>query len=105
MTDCLRSNGQTGSQHLKQRLRSSYIWVIGGQVAISDHVRIEDRVMIGSQSGVPKSLSKGQVVSGTPAMPHRIWLKTRGLITRLPQFYDRLRGLEKKVDEMERRLK
>jgi len=88
-----------GSVHIGKEV------VIGGQVAISDHVRIEDRVMIGSQSGVPKSLSKGQVVSGTPAMPHRIWLKTRGLITRLPQFYDRLRGLEKKVDEMERRLK
>jgi len=78
--------------------------VIGGQVAISDHVVVEDRAMIGSQSGVPKPVSKGEIVSGTPAMPHRLWLKTSGLIPRLPQFYDRLRHLEKKIDALEKRL-
>ncbi len=79
--------------------------IIGGQVAVSDHVKIEDRVMIGSQSGVPKSISKGQIVSGTPAMPHRLWLKTRGLITRLPEAMERLRGLEKQVKDLENRFK
>jgi len=79
--------------------------IIGGQVAVSDHVKIEDRVMIGSQSGVPKSISKGQIVSGTPAMPHRLWLKTRGLITRLPEAMERLRGLEKQVKDLENRFR
>jgi len=79
--------------------------IIGGQVAISDHVRIEDGAMIGSQSGVAKSLSRGDVVSGPPAMPHRLWLKTRGLITRLPDFAKRLRHLEKKMEELEKRNK
>ena len=78
--------------------------VIGGQVAVSDHVSIGDRVMIGSQSGVPKSIPEGEIVSGTPVMPHRLWLKTRGLITRLPQLYRRFRGLEKKIRELETRL-
>ena len=79
--------------------------VIGGQVAIADHVKIENNVMIGSQSGVPKSLSKGQIVSGTPAMPHKLWLRVSKLITRLPQFNDRLRSLEKKLQQFESRLK
>lgn len=79
--------------------------IIGGQVAISDHVKVADGVMIGSQSGVPKSLSKGQIVSGTPAMPHRLWLKTRGLITRLPQVSDRLRNLERKIEKLEKMIK
>jgi UDP-3-O-[3-hydroxymyristoyl] glucosamine N-acyltransferase len=79
--------------------------IIGGQVAISDHVRVGDRAMIGSQSGVPKSIGPGEVVSGTPSMPHRIWLKTRGMITRLPQYVNRLRNLEKKVEAMERILR
>ena len=79
--------------------------IIGGQVAISDHVKVADGVMIGSQSGVPKSLSKGQIVSGTPAMPHRLWLKTRGLITRLPQVSERLRNIEKKIERLEKKLK
>ncbi|MBW1667483.1 MAG: UDP-3-O-(3-hydroxymyristoyl)glucosamine N-acyltransferase [Deltaproteobacteria bacterium] len=76
--------------------------IIGGQSAISDHVKIGDRAMIGSKSGVAKSLPPGEIVSGVPAMPHRIWLKTRGLITKLPDLVKRLRVLEKRVDELER---
>ncbi|MCK7510662.1 MAG: UDP-3-O-(3-hydroxymyristoyl)glucosamine N-acyltransferase [Desulfobacterales bacterium] len=52
--------------------------VIGGQAAIRDHLRVEDRAMIGSQSGVAKSLGQGEIVSGSPAIPHRVWLKTSG---------------------------
>jgi UDP-3-O-[3-hydroxymyristoyl] glucosamine N-acyltransferase len=75
--------------------------VIGGQVGINDHIRIGDRAMIGSQSGVAKSVSPGQVVSGTPSMPHRLWLRTTRLILHLPEMYDRLRRLDKKVEELE----
>jgi len=73
--------------------------IIGGQVAISDHVEIGDRVMIGSKSGIAKSVSSGEVVSGTPSMPHRLWLKTSGLIKRLPLFNERLKHLEKKGEK------
>jgi UDP-3-O-[3-hydroxymyristoyl] glucosamine N-acyltransferase len=75
--------------------------VIGGQAAVADHLQISDRVMIGSQAGVAKSISQGKVVSGSPAMPHRLWLKTSSLITRLPEFFARLRGLEKKLSDLE----
>lgn len=85
-----------GSAHLGRQV------VIGGQVAVGDHVEVSDRVMIGSQSGVPKSIPEGQVVSGTPAMPHRLWLKTSGLIPRLPDFVARLRTLEKKLADLEK---
>jgi UDP-3-O-[3-hydroxymyristoyl] glucosamine N-acyltransferase len=78
--------------------------IIGGQVGIGDHVSVGDGAMIGSQSGVAKSLKPGEVVSGTPAMPHRLWLKTRGLLTRLPDLTDRVRRLEKRVEDLLRRL-
>ena len=79
--------------------------IIGGQVGISDHVSVGDKAMIGSQSGIAKSVSSGEVVSGTPSMPHRLWLKTSGLIKKLPRFSERLRHLERKLEELERRLK
>jgi len=88
----------SGSVHIGRQV------IIGGQVAISDHVEIGDRVMIGSQSGVPKSIPSGEVVSGTPAMPHRLWLKTSGIIKRLPEFNEHLRHLEKRVAELEKNL-
>jgi UDP-3-O-[3-hydroxymyristoyl] glucosamine N-acyltransferase len=78
--------------------------VLGGQVGISDHLEIGDRVMIGSQSGVAKSIPPGEIVSGTPTMPHRLWLKTSGLIMRLPKLFERLRNLEKRLDGIEKRL-
>jgi UDP-3-O-[3-hydroxymyristoyl] glucosamine N-acyltransferase len=77
--------------------------VIGGQVAIRDHLRVDDRAMIGSQSGVAKSLGVGEIVSGSPAIPHRLWLKTSALIPHLPDFVARLRRLEKRLDDLEKR--
>ncbi|MBW2029266.1 MAG: UDP-3-O-(3-hydroxymyristoyl)glucosamine N-acyltransferase [Deltaproteobacteria bacterium] len=74
--------------------------VIGGQVGVSDHVTIGDGVMIGSQSGVAKSLPKGSIVSGTPAIPHRLWLRTSSLLARLPEINERLRKVEKLINEM-----
>jgi UDP-3-O-[3-hydroxymyristoyl] glucosamine N-acyltransferase len=79
--------------------------VIGGQVGFADHIEIGDRVMIGSKSGVAKSVPSGEVVSGIPTMPHRLWLKTRGHIRRLPEYFERLKELENKVKELEEQLK
>ena len=77
--------------------------VIGGQAAIRDHLRVGDRAMIGSQSGVAKNLGPGEIVSGSPAIPHRLWLKTSALIPQLPDWVARLRRLEKRLADLEKR--
>ncbi len=77
--------------------------IIAGQVGLADHVDIGDRAIIGSQSGIAKSVLPGEVLFGSPAMPHRLWLKTSGLIKKLPQFSERLRALEKKIEEFEKK--
>ena len=79
--------------------------VIGGQVGIKDHVKIGDRAMIGSAAGVHKSIASGEAVLGNPTMPPRLWLKTRGLIARLPQITDHIRNLEKRLERLEKLLK
>lgn len=76
--------------------------LIGGQVGISDHTDIGDGAMVGSQSGVAKSIPPGEAVSGYPAIPHRLWLKTSALTSRLPQFNERIRHLEKRLKELEK---
>ena len=90
--------GISGSVHIGREV------IIGGQAGIIDHLEIGDRAMVGPRSGVVKSISPGEVVSGTPTMPHRLWLRTTGLISRLPQLNDRIRSLEKKVEELEKQL-
>ncbi len=75
--------------------------VLAGQVGVADHINIGDRVMVGPQAGVAKSVMSGQVVSGTPAMPHRLWLKTSHLIQRLPDWNKKLKELEKRISNLE----
>ena len=78
--------------------------MIGGKAGFADHVEVGDRAMIGGGAGVIQSISPGEIVSGSPTMPHRLWLKTSRLIKGLPQLNERLRALEKKVNELKRRL-
>lgn len=87
--------GISGSCHIGREV------VIAGQVGISDHVKVGDRAMIGPQSGIAKQVRGGEVVSGSPAIPHRLWLKVSALMPRLPDLSQRIRRLEKQVEELE----
>jgi UDP-3-O-[3-hydroxymyristoyl] glucosamine N-acyltransferase len=53
---------------------------------------------VGPRAGISKSVPDGEVVSGAPEMPHRLWLKVQRIIPRLPE-------LKKKISEIEKRLK
>jgi UDP-3-O-[3-hydroxymyristoyl] glucosamine N-acyltransferase len=75
--------------------------IIGPQTGVKDHLEIGDRAMVVGGSGVMRSIPAGAVVSGFPTMPHRLWLKTREHIRRLPDYVERLKGLEKRIGELE----
>ena len=76
--------------------------IIAGQAGVIDHGKIGDRAMIGAKSGVVKPISPGDVVSGFPTMPHPLWLRTRKLLSRLPELNGRIRELEKKLEILEK---
>jgi len=71
--------------------------MLGGQVGIVGHVEIGDGVRIGAQSGVPHSVPAGLTVTGSPAMPHKDFLRLQAVKKRLPDLYERLKALEKQV--------
>jgi UDP-3-O-[3-hydroxymyristoyl] glucosamine N-acyltransferase len=49
---------------------------LAGQAGIGPHVRLAPRVRVGGQAGVTTDVvDEGAAVSGTPAFPHRDWLK------------------------------
>jgi UDP-3-O-[3-hydroxymyristoyl] glucosamine N-acyltransferase len=74
-----------------------------GQAGLVDHLEIGDGVMIGAQSGVTRKLPAGQMVSGTPAMPHDTWLRAHVLMARLPELRQQLRALAERVRALESR--
>ncbi len=60
--------------------------VIGGQVGVGEHARIQEGVMLGGQSGVlPKKILRGRGIAfwGTPAKPLREYLKQLAALARL----------------------
>jgi UDP-3-O-[3-hydroxymyristoyl] glucosamine N-acyltransferase len=87
--------GISGSSTLGNRV------ILAGQVGVVGHLALGDGVIVGAQSGVPGDLPPGAMVSGSPAMPHRDWLKVQGVLRRLPELRGKLRELEKRLGEVE----
>jgi len=72
--------------------------ILAGQAGIAGHLTIGDNATVGPQAGVAKSVPEGETVSGSSAIPHRIWLRVQRILPNLPE-------LAKKLSEIDRRLK
>jgi|UPI0003723B5E UDP-3-O-[3-hydroxymyristoyl] glucosamine N-acyltransferase len=60
---------------------------LGGQSAVAGHLTVGDGCKIAGQSGVIGNLEAGGVYGGTPAVPHRMWLKGIAMVNRLPELF------------------
>ncbi|MBW4053801.1 MAG: UDP-3-O-(3-hydroxymyristoyl)glucosamine N-acyltransferase [Proteobacteria bacterium] len=78
---------------------------LAGQVGVAGHLTIGDNVLVGAQSGVPSSLPANAAYSGSPTMPHKEWLKSAMTVPRLPELKKTVSTLEKRVAELEAKLK
>lgn len=100
--DCViaAQTGVAGSVKIGKRC------MIGGQVGVVGHLEIADEVKIGAQSGVSKSVpEKGLVLRGAPAQPIGRQLRVEAAMRRLPEYLEKINELEKRLAEMEVRLK
>jgi UDP-3-O-[3-hydroxymyristoyl] glucosamine N-acyltransferase len=78
--------------------------ILAGQVGVAQHLTIGNRVIIGPRSGIGKSVPDGEIVSGAPGMPHRLWLKTSNIIKKLPDMKMKLKSLEERIKMLEEAL-
>ena len=56
---------------------------------------------VGPQAGIAKSIPDGMIVSGTPELPHRLWLKVQRIIPRLPELKNKIFQIEKRLNKIE----
>ncbi|MBN2437733.1 MAG: UDP-3-O-(3-hydroxymyristoyl)glucosamine N-acyltransferase, partial [Deltaproteobacteria bacterium] len=77
--------------------------VIGGQAGIVGHIRIGDGAMASARSGVHKDITPGQIVAGSPHMPHREWLKMEACLPKLPEMREALAALRRRVAALEKK--
>ncbi|MBF0378609.1 MAG: UDP-3-O-(3-hydroxymyristoyl)glucosamine N-acyltransferase [Desulfamplus sp.] len=71
--------------------------ILAGQAGISGHLKIGDGAIVGPAAGVLKDVESGQIVSGVPAMPHKLWLKVASILPKLPDIRKKIMELEKKL--------
>jgi len=76
--------------------------ILGGQAGLVGHLEIGDFAMVGAQSGVHEDVPARTVVSGSPCMPHRTWLRAMSCVPRLPEIRHTLNDLLKRVANLEK---
>jgi UDP-3-O-[3-hydroxymyristoyl] glucosamine N-acyltransferase len=61
--------------------------LLAGQVGVANQVTIGDRAIASSKTGIHSNVEPGEIVSGYPAVSHKLWLKTAAIVNRLPEMY------------------
>jgi UDP-3-O-[3-hydroxymyristoyl] glucosamine N-acyltransferase len=67
--------------------------ILAGQVGVSGHVKIGDGAIAIAQSGIPHDVPEGAMVSGAPAIDHKLWLKCCAAYSKLPEIAKAVRML------------
>lgn len=75
--------------------------IVGANAGISDHVTICDDVTLGGRTGVASDIKEPGEYFGQPPQPMREAIRTFLLIPKLPEIWQRLRELEKRLPKQE----
>jgi UDP-3-O-[3-hydroxymyristoyl] glucosamine N-acyltransferase len=75
--------------------------MVGGQTGMVGHIDIGDNVIIAAASKIHRDIKPGEVVGGAPQMPYKEWLQVEACRTKLPEMRETLKGLVKKVNELQ----
>ena len=74
--------------------------LLAGQAGVGGHLTVGNYTIVGPQAGVARSIGDGQIVSGTPEMPHKVWLRAQRTIPQLPELRKKILKLEKQLDRL-----
>jgi UDP-3-O-[3-hydroxymyristoyl] glucosamine N-acyltransferase len=66
--------------------------ILAGQVGVAGHCKIGDGARATAQSGIPSDVPAGAVVSGSPAIDHKLWLRCSAAFSRLPDLMKAVRS-------------
>ena len=78
--------GLGGSTEIGKRV------ILTGQVGVVGHCKVGEGAIVTPQSGVANDIAAGALVSGAPAVDHKLWLKYSALLSKLPEMARALRS-------------
>jgi UDP-3-O-[3-hydroxymyristoyl] glucosamine N-acyltransferase len=73
---------------------------LAGQVGVVGHITVGDGATATAQTGIAGSVDPGALVSGSPAIENRSWLRSSAVFAKLPELLRRVRELERRVGEL-----
>ena len=71
--------------------------ILAGQAGVAGHLTIGDGSIIAAPTGVMSDVPPKTTLFGSPGRPHREAFKLQALFGRLPELFDKLKELEKKL--------
>jgi UDP-3-O-[3-hydroxymyristoyl] glucosamine N-acyltransferase len=72
--------------------------ILAGQVGVAGHCTIGDGAIATAQTGISNSVEAGKIVSGTPHIDNRLWLRCTAVYNRLPEMARTLRALASSME-------
>jgi UDP-3-O-[3-hydroxymyristoyl] glucosamine N-acyltransferase len=69
--------------------------ILAGQVGVANKSHIGDRAIASAQTGIHGKVEAGEIVSGSPHVPNKLYLKSSAIYKRLPEMYETLKKLKK----------
>ena len=72
--------------------------LLAGQVGVANQAKIGDGAIATAKAGVHNDVQPGAIVSGYPAVAHKIYLKASAIYQRLPEMYQAFRQLKRQLE-------
>ncbi|TVP60781.1 MAG: UDP-3-O-(3-hydroxymyristoyl)glucosamine N-acyltransferase [Nodularia sp. (in: Bacteria)] len=73
--------------------------ILAGQSGIANQVKIGDGAIASAQAGIHHDVAPGEIVSGMPAVPHKLYLKVSAIYHRLPEMYQSFKQLQRQLGD------
>jgi UDP-3-O-[3-hydroxymyristoyl] glucosamine N-acyltransferase len=73
--------------------------LLAGQVGIANQAHIGDGAIATAKAGIHNDIEPGAIVTGVPAIPHKVFLKAAAIYHRLPEMYQTLKQLQRHLGE------
>jgi UDP-3-O-[3-hydroxymyristoyl] glucosamine N-acyltransferase len=76
--------------------------LLAGQAASAGHLKMGDGAILTAQSAVHRDVEPGKMVSGSPAIDNRTWLRCVAAYNRLPELVQTVRELKAEVERLKK---
>lgn len=71
--------------------------ILAGQVGIANQSKIGNGAIASAKAGIHSDVEPGAIVSGSPAVPHKLYIKAAAIYNRLPEMYQNIKQLQKQL--------